>query len=961
MENRNIFISYSWDSQEHKDWVLHLANQLSEYDELYVTLDQYDLDTSIDKNYFMEKGAFDSDIILIIITPTYAQKSNNRSGGVGIEATLLSSRYWEEILDNQKISLIPILRSGEYSSSPRYIKNHFSLDFRDDTKFDSNLNSLLTTIKKEHLAKRPEKRKSLQTIIKNTDFTRCEDIIKINHKRRTQLLTKSDSTNFTKGKRIKFELWEVLSPAPYHFLYLFDNINIKETIDHLCFLLKEQKITVKNLTVLRSKKGDAGYLVKALNSNDVYPKIEEITLSDYLWTYCIDDELKKKRIIYQNPLFIDQDITKYEADDEGNIIENNLGPGSDSLYNILMQDTQSSVKIITAPGGTGKTTLCHNLFKKLSSESEVLPILIQAEAVRTSTNEGFRESITVENIFDLYQAYSRLNGTNSSSDIFSDKNTFELALLTGKIIVIIDGMDEFISLFHQKFNLESFFNSVVALNKEIAQSKILITSRDDIFNEEYLLEKEHIEKFRLHGFNKEACDKYLQKKFKGLSNPEKYAAQTLELVKPITDLSESNERILPFIIETFATQIYDSSENVQEVSHDSYANEKKYASANGVVDYFVFSVIKRELTRQRINLQISDIMNFFIEFCSYPTNKFSRSDISEYFEIMHNDVNQYISSKIVLNPLIEKVSSSDYSLKYDFLSYYFKSLFLIKQIIIKSNSESFVKMMASNAYGNSEAFYEASKYFKSNKELFLENAKHIFRQLTSRKDELQNHNDEQYKRATSFLINMLANIPEYSSSKEVFSGKIKELVGKDNKIENIGIYGLSLPIDLNNTVVWKSKFVQYSGFYKSTFSDTRFLYCEFDRIPMATIPDSFSEEMFENCILGNLSEVIEQKKSIDEITTNTLHKELIKFFSCFYTNSSFIDQKIQYMKLSNKVKKINRNFVDALIKEKILSIRAQKSDETYFQISNEYQDSIYKFISSESIDNNIRKIISLVN
>ncbi|HBT5339650.1 TPA: hypothetical protein MB971_005599, partial [Klebsiella pneumoniae] len=103
-----------------------------------------------------------------------------------------------------------------------------------------------------------------------------------------------------------------------------DNINIKETIDHLCLLLNHNKIKVKNLTVLRNKKGDAAYLVKALNSNDVRPIIEEITLSDYLWTYCIDDELKKKRNIYQNPLFIDQDITKYEADDEGNIIENNL-------------------------------------------------------------------------------------------------------------------------------------------------------------------------------------------------------------------------------------------------------------------------------------------------------------------------------------------------------------------------------------------------------------------------------------------------------------------------------------------------------------------------------------------------------------------------------------------------------------------------------------------------------------
>ncbi|HBT5339643.1 TPA: hypothetical protein MB971_005591, partial [Klebsiella pneumoniae] len=118
----------------------------------------------------------------------------------------------------------------------------------------------------------------------------------------------------------------------------------------------------------------------------------------------------------------------------------------------------------------------------------------------------------------------------------------------------------------------------------------------------------------------------------------------------------------------------------------------------------------------------------------------------------------------------------------------------------------FVKMMANNAYGDSETFHEALKYFKSNKELFLENTKHIFRHLTTRKDELP-HKDEQYKRATSFLINMLANIPEYSSSKETLSNKIKELTGNENKIENIGIYGLSVPMDFRNMAIWKSKFV----------------------------------------------------------------------------------------------------------------------------------------------------------
>lgn len=148
MERKNIFISYSWDSSEHKEWVLNLADELSQYEEIHVTLDQYDLDVSVDKNYFMEKGAFDSDIILIIVTPEYSEKSNSRSGGVGIESTLLSSRYWEEMLGNEKTTIITILRSGEYSSSPRYLRHHFSLDFRNDNDFEKNLSSLILTIKK---------------------------------------------------------------------------------------------------------------------------------------------------------------------------------------------------------------------------------------------------------------------------------------------------------------------------------------------------------------------------------------------------------------------------------------------------------------------------------------------------------------------------------------------------------------------------------------------------------------------------------------------------------------------------------------------------------------------------------------------------------------------------------------------------------------------------------------------
>ena len=69
-----IFISYSWDDETHKDWVKKLADDLECYEEFHVILDSYDLNSTIDKNHFMEKGIFESQLILIICT-----KGRNRN------------------------------------------------------------------------------------------------------------------------------------------------------------------------------------------------------------------------------------------------------------------------------------------------------------------------------------------------------------------------------------------------------------------------------------------------------------------------------------------------------------------------------------------------------------------------------------------------------------------------------------------------------------------------------------------------------------------------------------------------------------------------------------------------------------------------------------------------------------------------------------------------------------------
>lgn len=112
MDNKKIFISYSWDSDNHKEWALKLSNQLEEYFELHITFDQYDLDSFEDKNHFMEKGVFENDIIIMLVTSQYVKKANERIGGVGIETKMSSARHWEESLSQGKSNIIPVLCEG---------------------------------------------------------------------------------------------------------------------------------------------------------------------------------------------------------------------------------------------------------------------------------------------------------------------------------------------------------------------------------------------------------------------------------------------------------------------------------------------------------------------------------------------------------------------------------------------------------------------------------------------------------------------------------------------------------------------------------------------------------------------------------------------------------------------------------------------------------------------------------
>ena len=137
----SVFLSYTHESDDHSEWVRRLAETLTK-NGVETILDQWHLNLGDHVGLFMEQSLSKATHIVLVCTPAYAEKTNNRQGGVGYEQAV----FVGNLLTSGKINskLIPIIRSGEPSQAlPTYLQSRLFLDFRDDDAYAYELDQLL--------------------------------------------------------------------------------------------------------------------------------------------------------------------------------------------------------------------------------------------------------------------------------------------------------------------------------------------------------------------------------------------------------------------------------------------------------------------------------------------------------------------------------------------------------------------------------------------------------------------------------------------------------------------------------------------------------------------------------------------------------------------------------------------------------------------------------------------------
>ena len=152
-----LFVSYSWSNPDHEAWTLDLALQLRTSG-VDVILDKWDLKEGHDANAFMEQMVTDATIkkVILVCDRVYAAKTNERTGGVGAEAQIISSELYAKQAQD-KFAAIVVERDEEGQPFlPAYYQGRIYIDLSDPGTYSENFDRLLRWIFDRPLHEKPE-------------------------------------------------------------------------------------------------------------------------------------------------------------------------------------------------------------------------------------------------------------------------------------------------------------------------------------------------------------------------------------------------------------------------------------------------------------------------------------------------------------------------------------------------------------------------------------------------------------------------------------------------------------------------------------------------------------------------------------------------------------------------------------------------------------------------------------
>ncbi|MBD9643661.1 TIR domain-containing protein [Pantoea sp. PNT02] len=155
--NPKVFVSYCWTNPEHESFVIGLAEDLvgSGVD---IIIDKWNLRDGQDSISFMESMINDKTIkkVLIISDKGYADKANNRAGGVGTEAQIISPEVYASATQTKFVVVTTEKDPEGRHYVPTFYKGRLFIDMSDANNYTDGFDKVLRWVYDRPVYEKPE-------------------------------------------------------------------------------------------------------------------------------------------------------------------------------------------------------------------------------------------------------------------------------------------------------------------------------------------------------------------------------------------------------------------------------------------------------------------------------------------------------------------------------------------------------------------------------------------------------------------------------------------------------------------------------------------------------------------------------------------------------------------------------------------------------------------------------------